>query len=420
MTDATGAAGWRRWAERLAAAVQAQPFPVAPAVLEALTEVPRHRLVPLLWDHEAGSRIWRPVRPAEGDELAWYERVYQDRPLVTRVDAQGRTLSSSSQPSLVARMLTELAVEPGQRVLEIGTGSGYQTALLCRLTGAAHLVTSLEIEPETLRQTASALQALGLEPHLQQADGRAGFAAHAPYDRIIVTASSEGVSRAWLEQLAPGGRLVAVLQPGQAPLGGVLVAQRDQRGLRLQGRLCFPAAFMPLRRESGYADCSPRPAGKGWPRWAQFQGELEWPVTPQELQQDPWRLFWLYARLPGVQCWQEQRQGRRWLVWWLAEQPRGLVCGSRAGAGSDQEAAVEIELRGVPEEAAATWQRLQEAWALWRRWQPGLEQYRLEADARGQRLWAETAGGWLIARATSWAEEEKKAGQATPVRLSGI
>ncbi|WP_416224271.1 protein-L-isoaspartate O-methyltransferase family protein [Thermogemmatispora sp.] len=137
MTETTGAAGWRSWAERLAAAVQAQPFPVAPAVPEALRQVPRHRLVPLLWDHEAGSRIWQPVRPAEGDEHAWYERVSQDRPLVTRVDAQGRTLSSSSQPSLVARMPTELAVEPGQRVLSIGTGSGYQTALLCRLTGAA-------------------------------------------------------------------------------------------------------------------------------------------------------------------------------------------------------------------------------------------------------------------------------------------
>jgi protein-L-isoaspartate(D-aspartate) O-methyltransferase len=414
MIETTGAAGWRSWAERLAAAVQAQPFPVAPAVLEALRQVPRHRLVPLLWDHEAGSRIWQPVRPAEGDERAWYERVYQDRPLVTRVDAQGRTLSSSSQPSLVARMLTELAVEPGQRVLSIGTGSGYQTALLCRLTGAAHLVTSLEIEPETLRQTASALQALGLEPHLRQADGRAGCPAYAPYDRIIVTASSEGVSRAWLEQLAPGGRLVAVLQPGQAPLGGVLVAQREQRGLRLQGRLRFPATFMPLRGEPGYGGWRARPAGGAWLRWAQFRGEPAWPVTPQELQQDPWRLFWLYARLPGVRCWQEQRQGRRWLVWWLATQPRGLVCWSRAG--SDQEGEVEIELRGVPEEAATTWQQLQEAWELWRRWQPGLEQYRLEADERGQRLWAETAGGWLIARAASWAEEERKPGQAAPPR----
>jgi protein-L-isoaspartate(D-aspartate) O-methyltransferase len=414
MTEATGAAGWRHWAERLAAAVQAQPFPVAPAVLEALTQVPRHRLVPLLWDHEAGSRIWQPVWPAEGDEIAWYERVYQDRPLVTRVDAQGRTLSSSSQPSLVARMLTELAVEPGQRVLEIGTGSGYQTALLCRLTGAAHLVTSLEIEPETLRQTAAALQALGLEPHLRQADGRAGCPAPAPYDRIIVTASSEGVCRAWLEQLAPGGRLVAVLQPGQAPLGGVLVAEREQGGRRLQGRLRFPATFMPLRGEPGYAGGRVRPAGGAWPRWAQFRGEPAWPVTPQELQQDPWRLFWLYARQPGVRCWQEERAGRRWLVWWQAEQPRGLVCWSRAG--SDQEATVEIELRGVPEDAAATWQQLQEAWELWRRWQPGLEQYRLEADERGQRLWAETAGGWLIARATSWAEKERKLGQAAPPR----
>ncbi|RAQ95819.1 protein-L-isoaspartate O-methyltransferase family protein [Thermogemmatispora tikiterensis] len=417
MTEETGAAGWRHWAERLAAAVQAQPFPVAPAVLEALTQVPRHRLVPLLWDHEAGSRSWQPVWPAEGDEIAWYERVYQDRPLVTRVDARGRTLSSSSQPSLVARMLTELVVEPGQRVLEIGTGSGYQTALLCRLTGDARLVTSLEIDAETLQAAASALQALGLEPHLRQADGRAGCPAHAPYDRIIVTASSDGVCRAWLEQLAPGGRLVAVLQPGQAPLGGVLVAQREQGGLRLRGRLRFPAAFMPLRRAAGYADRPPRPAGKSWPRWAQFRGELEWPVTPQELQQDPWRLFWLYARLPDVQCWQEQRQGRRWLAWWLAKQPRGLVCWSRAG--SDQEAMVEIELRGVPEEAAKSWQRLQEAWELWRRWQPGLEQYRLEADEQGQRLWAETAGGWLIARATSWAEEEPGHWQAMPACLGG-
>ncbi|WP_052889431.1 hypothetical protein [Thermogemmatispora carboxidivorans] len=61
-------------------------------------------------------------------------------------------------------------------------------------------------------------------------------------------------------------------------------------------------------------------------------------------------------------------------------------------------------------------QPLQEAWALWQRWQPGLEQDRLEADAQGQRLWAETAGGWLIARAASWAEKERKLGQAAPPR----
>ncbi|WP_376794442.1 hypothetical protein [Thermogemmatispora sp.] len=70
------------------------------------------------------------------------------------------------------------------------------------------------------------------------------------------------------------------------------------------------------------------------------------------------------------------------------------------------EVAIQIELRGAPEEAATSWQQLLEAWSLWRHWRPGLEQYRLEADEQGQRLWAETEGGRLIARAATWEEEE--------------
>jgi protein-L-isoaspartate O-methyltransferase len=122
-------------------------------------------------------------------------------------------------PSLMARMLEALDVQDGMRVLEIGTGTGYNAALLSRRLGQANVV-SVEIDPGLVAQARSRLATLGYQPALVIGDGLAGAAAQAPYDRIIATAAVPEIPLAWIEQLAPGGKILANLRGDLA--GGTL------------------------------------------------------------------------------------------------------------------------------------------------------------------------------------------------------
>jgi protein-L-isoaspartate(D-aspartate) O-methyltransferase len=139
--------------------------------------------------------------------------VYRDEAIVTRRDpATGLPLSSSSQPAIMARMLEMLDVEPGQRVLEIGAGTGYNAALLARLVGPAGSVTTVELDREVAAGARDGLLATRSPVHVIVADGRLGAPDAAPLDRIVVTASTRSVPRAWFDQLVPGGLLVVPLR----------------------------------------------------------------------------------------------------------------------------------------------------------------------------------------------------------------
>lgn len=133
--------------------------------------------------------------------------------VITHRFDDGRSLSCASAPWLVAAMLDQLDVGVGQRVLEIGAGTGYNACLLAQLAGRAELVTTIDIDADVTRQASQALEAAGYGGvRVITGDGALGYPDQAPYDRVIATVSPWDIPPAWWKQLAVGGRLVAPLR----------------------------------------------------------------------------------------------------------------------------------------------------------------------------------------------------------------
>lgn len=154
----------------------------------------------------------------------------------------GVAISSVSQPSMIASMLEMLDVHEGMRILEIGTGSGYNSALLATLAGERGEVVTVEVDEElaeTARQTLASMRFETVD--VQVGDGRQGWPARAPYDRIIVTASSPCPEDSWVDQLGDPGRMVVPLAPELRA-----VAYVKRLGKLERAETC-PALFIPLR-----------------------------------------------------------------------------------------------------------------------------------------------------------------------------
>jgi protein-L-isoaspartate(D-aspartate) O-methyltransferase len=219
-------------------------------VIAAFRATPRHQFIDRVYQYHRRSGRWREVitRDPGPEEL---RLVYSDRALITRLSPaqpgdNELPISSSSQPSLMGQMLEDLQLETGQRVLEVGAGTAYNAALLAHVAGPGR-VTSIDVDRSVLAEAWDHLRAFAdRQVDLRHSDGRAGFAASAPYDRIMVTAATADLEPAWLEQLAPDGLLLAplALAPGLAYL-----VRGTVRGGVFHGRLTRAAYFMPLRGE---------------------------------------------------------------------------------------------------------------------------------------------------------------------------
>lgn len=168
---------------------------------------------------------------------------YADAPVVLKVGASGRASSTISQPTMVALMLEQLDVRPGDRVLEVGTASGYNAALLAHLAGPAGVIVTIEVDVDLARRAADRLAGLR-QVHVIAGDGRAGHPDLALYDRIIVTAGSSAVESAWVDQLQPGGRLVLPIT-GADGSGRCVTFRRTADGL--EEVFSVPCGFVPLR-----------------------------------------------------------------------------------------------------------------------------------------------------------------------------
>ncbi|MFI5687119.1 methyltransferase domain-containing protein [Streptomyces sp. NPDC051636] len=233
-----------------------------PVWREAFAAVPRHLFVPYYYVGVAGGyeRRWGES-PDRGARERWLRGAYADTPLATRL-RDGELLSSSSQPSLMAQMLVELQVADGDRVLEIGAGTGYNAALLAHRLGD-DLVTTVDLEPEITESARQHLAAAGYHPVVVTGDGARGVPERAPFDRIIATCALPSVPRAWVAQCRPGGRILTPLATG-------LVALNVRDAGHAEGHfLATPAYFVPLRGEHRP---EPGPASfEGLPRRAREQ-----------------------------------------------------------------------------------------------------------------------------------------------------
>jgi protein-L-isoaspartate(D-aspartate) O-methyltransferase len=242
-----------------AGAIRSEP------VRQAFLDVGREQFVPR-YQRRHGS----DVRWMDGTELAnreeWLRGVYTDEVLVVQSRAasdltnpDGAPTSSSSMPSVMAGMLEALDLRPGMRVLEIGTGTGYNAALLCRLVGDDNVVT-VELDPALAEAARNALHRANVHPTVHIGDGRAPLAGQPRFDRVVATAAADHVPPAWIGQLTDDGAIVVDLR---GSLAGGLTHLRRTADDRVEGAfLDLAGAFMPLRATID----SPHRDGERWDR----------------------------------------------------------------------------------------------------------------------------------------------------------
>ncbi|MEU8310528.1 methyltransferase, FxLD system [Actinomadura sp. NPDC048955] len=197
-------------------------------VEEAMRTVPRHMFVP----------------------QAPLEKAYANATVDIKLDAGGASISCASQPGIVAMMLEQLQVEPGHKILELGAGTGYNAGLLAYLADPTGHVTTIDVDDDLVEGARTSLAAAGIDNvTVILGDGALGHADNAPYDRVIATVGAHAVPHAWLDQLAPGGRLLTPLRLRGTVARSIAFEQQDGAWRSLSSEM---NTFMPLRQ--GIAD----------------------------------------------------------------------------------------------------------------------------------------------------------------------
>lgn len=360
--------------------------PLTPTIQNAFLRMPREVFVPYFYERdevECKRMVWKQMSPEMMSAHQYLTLIYRDDALVTNVDSRGMPNSSSSQPSIMASMIEALDIEPGHRVLEIGTGTGYNAALLAYLTGDSHLVTSIDIDPRLVQQARNALDRAGIKGvHTIVGDGYQGYQQNAPYDRVIATASAPTLPPEWYKQLAPGGRLVMDVHGSLE--GSFFLLDKNKQGMQAVGRFFDRAIhFMPLSnrdvitpslmihlKERLAQPCRATfelPAGSPFPailKTRSFRWLLQWSMLGCQLQersqtsQNGSIIHHFYLCEPNTKtllCFLRRESGEHW---------QGSIFGSRP-----------------------LWSDLNDAYALWHQLDcPEVDRYRVEVNEQGQAL----------------------------------
>ncbi|EDY52228.1 protein-L-isoaspartate(D-aspartate) O-methyltransferase [Streptomyces clavuligerus] len=343
--------------------------------MPAFTELPRAGFLPgTLWERPSPGMAWERVERSAAPGR-WQALADSPDPVIIQLDdgedsGPGQLSSSQSAPRAVAEMLAALDLEPGMKVCEAGTGTGWTAALMEHLTGDGQ-VTTIEVDPRLALQAKISLHAAGHHPHVVTGDARAGHPGRAPFDRFISTVAVRRIPPAWIAQ-TPGG---VVVTPFHTPLAGYgllrLTVAADGRSA--SGAFVGRVAFMWMRAE--------RPAL--WPGITGAPRARAAVIDPESVAGDIGAQFAIGLRLPDVaQRWAfdagERYETLRVRVWDEA--------GSRAVAFCNGP-------RTVYEAGARSlWREIEDAHAWWTgTGRPVCEDFRLTVDAEGvHHVWSTT------------------------------
>ncbi|MFE3872791.1 methyltransferase domain-containing protein [Kitasatospora sp. NPDC059146] len=274
----------------------------------AFEHAPRSAFVPdRIWVEDGDASNGYRLVDKGADPVGWWTEVNSGRQVVTqlddgRADGPGVATSSGSMPRLVASMLHHLDVADGDTVLDVGTGTGWTSALLCHRLGD-RAVTTVEVDPVVAATAGKHLAAFGLKPCQVVGDGLLGHPAGGPFDRIHSTAAVQRVPLAWIEQTRPGG---VVVTPWGTPYAnaGLLRLEVGERGRDSHGRFVGDVSFMWMRAQRPHTVTSPDlpPARRG-----------PSPMDPDLAEENVHAAFAVGLRVPGV----------RTLHTWQAADPAG-------------------------------------------------------------------------------------------------
>ncbi|MFG2018570.1 methyltransferase domain-containing protein [Actinomadura geliboluensis] len=215
----------------------------------AFDAMPREAFVPdLVWVRRDSA--WAVPLRRQDDPDGWRALVHSDDAITTQIDDGASEkgvwpTSSCSAPRVVRQMLELLDLEPGHRVLEIGTGTGWNAALMAQIAGPEN-VTTIEIDAVVAEQARANLAGVGCPVQVITGDGEAGSPTGGPFDRLIATAAAAELPHAWVRQTRPGGLLLVPWAPTFHPDGPIARLAVDDQS-RAEGRFVAPSWFMPLR-----------------------------------------------------------------------------------------------------------------------------------------------------------------------------
>ncbi len=272
---------------RMAAALANKGVLTLPWLRGAVESVPREQFLhPGVFLDE--GRTWRPLTALGADPDEWLKIAYSIDTLTTQLDGHltadqvseavvGVPTSSSTDPTTVVGMIEALGLKLEHRVLEIGTGTGYSTALMCHYLGEDN-VTTIEVDPQVAARADAALEAVGYSIWTVTGDGLLGHPRRAPYDRVIATCAVRRIPYTWVRQTKPGGIILSTV--GSWPWGTGLAKVTVSENGTAEGSITGRSSFMQAR-----AQAVTPVAGDLSARTAYADSEREAKVSPLRLEE---------------------------------------------------------------------------------------------------------------------------------------
>jgi protein-L-isoaspartate(D-aspartate) O-methyltransferase len=346
--------------EHLERLVNQIDHPLSPAVRQAFLEVDRGWFVPFYYRREGKEWVQEETRGY----------AYTDSPLTTKIE-RGRPVSSSSMPSVMAAMLEALEIQPAQKVLEIGTGTGYNAAIMSKIVGKSGHILSVERDEDIGRSARERLLGASIENvHVTITDGFLGYQPEAPYQRIIATAAFHQFPRAWQEQLATGGIFVGNLL---GHLTSILIRLEKQEDGSLKGSPVPHGAFFMEMRSPHLEE----PASINWTCYEckSIDGEYTDTSNLAGLLRDQAFLLFLQCLLPATQIQKRYNGGpiehpssfETWLI------------------DSQEHTSVIVKTETIQSRGHGFWGKVQEALFQWEeRKRPAIEAYSIIVSPQGE------------------------------------